>query len=125
NFRTLICATLSLAHAAHMTRRSGSGRAARASSRNEDELLRRQSQVELSCGLHAGDAALHLNGYRMHVAEASFERVALEDCRRASFLEKDIDCVAGRIDLVRACLTELDPKGEAYCTACGALFPRL
>src|SRR6516164_2967697 len=39
-------------------------------SRNEDELLWRQSEVELSCGLHAGDAPLHLNRYGVHVPEA-------------------------------------------------------
>src|SRR6516162_6696975 len=59
-------------------------------SRNEDELLWRQSEVELCCGLHAGDAPLHLNRYGVHVAEASFEWIALEDCRRAGFPEKDI-----------------------------------
>jgi hypothetical protein len=59
----------------------------------------------------------------VHVPEASFEWIALEDCRRAGFPEKDIDRVAGRIDLVRACLTELNPKGETDRTVRRALFP--
>src|SRR5262249_22840217 len=99
------------------------GRESVLGSRNEDELLWRQSEVELSCGLHAGDAPLHLNRYGVHVPEASFEWIALEDCRRAGFPEKDIDRVAGRIDLVRACLTKLNPKGETDCTVRRALLP--
>ena len=34
-------------------------------SQDQDELLRRQSEASLSYGLHAGDAALHLNRYRV------------------------------------------------------------
>ena len=46
-------------------------------SRDQDELLRRQSEASLSYGLHAGDAALHLNRYRVHVPEAPFRRIGV------------------------------------------------
>ena len=76
-------------------------------------MLGGQTQIVLPSRLHARDAALHLDRYRVHVAEAPFERIALEDRRRASLEKQHIDRFLGCFDLVRAGLTELDPQGEA------------
>ena len=92
---------------------------------DEDELLRTQSEIVLPCGLHAGNAALHLNRYRIHVAKPLFERVALENRSGARLPEKHLGRLASRIDLVRGCLAKLDPCREAHCAGRLALVPRL
>ena len=84
-------------------------------SRNEHELLRLQSEIVLPCGLHARNAALHLNSYGIHVAEASFERVGLEDRRGARFPEKDFGRFTSQIDLVRGCLASFNSRGKTHC----------
>src|SRR5262249_17987819 len=91
----------------------------------QKEKLRLEAEIILSDRLHPSDAALHLLRHGVHIAKATLEWIALEDCRRPGLHIDHVNRVARLVYLMCASGADLHAQRKAHLALHLTLLPGL